>query len=168
MRHRVNKHSFGRKYGPRVALMRGLVNSLVEHGRIRTTLPKAKELRRYVEKAITKGKDGTVHARRTLLSKYPNPMTVKTIVDDLSVRFKDRPGGYTRILKAGPRPGDQAEMAYIEFVDYVLPEPKDDVQDKEVVKKAKAHARAVARAKKSRRKMQSRSRQVNQAKARAK
>lgn len=118
MRHNVDKHTFGRKQGPRKALLRGLVTSLVEHGRIKTTLPKAKELRRHVEKAITLGKGGTVHSRRLLLSRYPNQSAVKTIVDDLAVRFKDRPGGYTRIIKLGFRPGDKAEMAYIQFVDF--------------------------------------------------
>jgi len=122
MRHRVKKHSFGRKSGPRKALMRGLVNSLVEKGRIKTTVPKAKELRRYVEKAVTLGKKGDISARRVLLSKYPNQDTVKTLVDDLGVRFKDRQGGYTRIIKLGSRPGDAAEMAFIEFVDYKYPE----------------------------------------------
>ena len=117
MRHRVTKHHFGRRTGPRKALIRGLVSSLVEHGRITTTLAKAKELRRHVEKAVTVGKKGGVHANRTLLSKYPNSDTVSTIVNDLSKRFADRPGGYTRILKTGNRPGDNAPMAIIEFVE---------------------------------------------------
>ena len=118
MRHRVHSHQFGRKPGPRKALLRGLVDSLVEHGRIKTTLPRAKEVRRHVEKAITIGKAGSVHARRLLLSRYPNKDTVGGIVDDLSKRFEKRPGGYTRIIKVGPRPGDQAEMAFLEFVDF--------------------------------------------------
>lgn len=126
MRHRVAKHGFGRRSGPRKALIRGLVDSLVAQGRVRTTLPKAKELRRQVEKAVTVGKKGGTHATRLLLSKYPNQKTVSTLVNDLSVRFKDRPGGYTRIIKAGNRPGDNAEMAFIEFVDYELPEVKDE------------------------------------------
>lgn len=121
MRHRVKTHSFGRRPDARKALIRGLVDSLVEHGRIRTTVPKAKELRKHVEKAITYGKKGTVHARRVLATRYPNTNTVSTIVDDLSKRFVERPGGYTRIIKMGPRPGDKAEMAFIEFVDYKLP-----------------------------------------------
>jgi large subunit ribosomal protein L17 len=111
------KH-FSRKPGARKALLRGLVESLVEHGRIKTTVDKAKEARRHVERAITLGKKGTVAARRLILSRYPQAEVVKTIVNDLSVRFKDRNGGYTRIIKLGKRPGDMAEMAFIEFVDY--------------------------------------------------
>lgn len=116
-RHRARTHSFSRRYGPRHALIRGLVSSLVEHGRIYTTIAKAKELRRHVEKAITLGKSGSVHARRLLISRLANAKTAAVIVDDLSKRFKDRPGGYTRIVKAGTRPGDKADMAYIEFLD---------------------------------------------------
>lgn len=118
MKHRIRSNQFGRQPQQREALFRGLLESLVEHGRIKTTVERAKELRRHVEKAITTGKKGTVHARRNLLKKYPNKSTVKTIVDDLSVRFKERPGGYTRIIKLGHRPGDAAEVAFIEFVDY--------------------------------------------------
>ncbi len=118
MRHRRVTNHFGRKSGPRKALIRGLVDSLVEHERIKTTLPKAKELRRHVERAITKGKDATLTDVRTLASKYPNKNTVHKITSDLGPRFKDRPGGYTRIIKLGRRPGDAAEMAFIEFVDY--------------------------------------------------
>jgi len=126
MRHRVKTHSFGRRPDARKALIRGLVDSLVEHGRICTTVPKAKEVRKHVEKAITYGKKGTVHARRVLASRYPNTNTVSTIVDDLSKRFVERPGGYTRIIKIGARAGDKAEMAFIEFVDYVLPAKADE------------------------------------------
>lgn len=118
MRHNRVTNYFNRKSGPRKALLRGLVVSLVEHERIRTTLAKAKELRRHVEKAITKGKGGTLHDFRQLMSDYPNEGTVTKIVKDLSPRFKTRPGGYTRIIKLGTRPGDKAEMAFIEFVDY--------------------------------------------------
>lgn len=117
MRHRASTHSFGRKQGPRKALIRGLVDALVANGRIKTTLPKAKELRRHVERAVTIGKKGDVHARRVLLAKYPNKETVSVIVDDISKRFKDRPGGYTRILKLANRSGDNAPMAYIEWVE---------------------------------------------------
>lgn len=165
MRHKVDKHTFGRKQGPRKALIRGLVDALVEHGRIKTTLPKAKELRRYVEKAITIGKKGDVASRRNLASKYPNKNTVKTIVDDLSVRFKERPGGYTRIIKAGNRTGDMAPMALIEFVDYVLPEQGTEEtvkgQTPEEVKKAKAVAERAKAKRKRVRKLQAASRKRN-------
>ena len=118
MRHRAKVQHFSRASGPRKALLRGLVSSLVEHGRIKTTLAKAKELRRHVEKAITVGKRGGLNARRILLSRYPSPTTVESIINGLAPRFKSRDGGYTRILKLGERPGDRAEMAFIEFIDY--------------------------------------------------
>lgn len=118
MRHRRKTKHFGLKTNQRHALIRGLVSNLVEHGRIKTTLAKAKELRRHVERAITMGKAGTLHARRLLLSRYPNQEVVNTIVTDLAVRFKDRPGGYTRVLKLNNRMGDCAPQAFIEFVDY--------------------------------------------------
>src|SRR5688572_24474021 len=97
-RHRRKTKYFSRATNPRKALIRGLVTSLVEHGRIKTTVAKAKELRRHVERAITLGKDGSLNARRVLLSRYPNKATVETILSDLSVRFKERAGGYTRVL----------------------------------------------------------------------
>ena len=126
MRHQTHKHTFSRRNGARTALLKGLVNSLVEHGRIRTTLAKAKELRRHVEKAITLGKKGDVATRRVLTAKFSNSNTADALVSDISVRMKERPGGYTRIIKAGLRPGDKAPMALIEFVDYKLPESAKD------------------------------------------
>jgi large subunit ribosomal protein L17 len=118
MRHRRRVKHFGRKSGPRKALLRGLMVSLVEHGRIATTVEKAKELRRHIERAITLGKKQDLPARRLLISRIANVDTVETILSDLSKRFDSRPGGYTRIIKIGRRPGDTAEMAFIEFVDY--------------------------------------------------
>ena len=119
MRHLKQKSpSFGRHRGPRKALIRGLVQSLVEHERIKTTLPKAKCVRPLIEKAITMGKRGDLHSRRLLLSRYPHKPTVSKIIETLSPRFKDRLGGYTRIIKLGFRSGDQAPLAYLEFVDY--------------------------------------------------
>lgn len=159
MRHRARTSTFGLESGPRKALIRGLVSSLVEHGRIKTTLAKAKELRRHVEKAVTTGKDQSLHAHRLLLSRYPNKDTVQTIMKDLAPRFKDRPGGYTRILKLGQRPGDAAEMAYIEFVDYA-PKAASDVDAKEAAKTKKTIARNVAAKKKRVRKLQGDARRV--------
>ena len=94
------------------ALLRGLVRALVEQERIKTTLPRAKRIRPLVEKAITLGRKGTLHSRRVLLAKYPNKKTVSKILDDLSKRFQDRPGGYTRIVKLGNRKGDQASKGF--------------------------------------------------------
>lgn len=116
--HRRRVKHFDRKSGPRKALLRGLVTSLIEHGRITTTVDRAKEVRRHVEKAITLGKKGDLATTRLLMSRFPNKEAVATIIKDLAPRFKTRPGGYTRIIKIGRRPGDTAEMAFLEFVDY--------------------------------------------------
>lgn len=118
MRHRRKNKHFGRKSTALKALWRGLIINIVEHGRIKTTVDKAKELRGHVEKAITLGKKNDLATRRLLLSRIPNQKAVDAIMTDLSPRFKDRAGGYTRIIKIGRRPGDTAEMAFIEFVDY--------------------------------------------------
>lgn len=116
--HRRRTKYFSRASKPRLALIRGLMGSLVEHGRITTTVDRAKEVRRHIEKAITLGKKGDLSATRLLMSRLPNKTFVHSIVSDISVRFKDRPGGYTRVVKIGRRPGDTAEMAFLEFVDY--------------------------------------------------
>lgn len=114
---RLVKH-FGRKFKARKALLRGLMKSLVEHGRIRTTLLKAKETRRQIEKAITLGKKANLNSTRVLSARLADSDAAVKIVKDISVRMKDRPGGYTRIIKVGIRPGDKAEMAFLEFVDF--------------------------------------------------
>lgn len=140
MRHKAATAHLGRSTDARRALLRGLVSSLVEHGRIKTTVAKAKELRRHVERAVTLGKKGDLNTRRILLSRYPNKDTVQAIMTDLAPRFKSRPGGYTRIIKLGNRPGDMAEMAFIEWVDYELPatgEEKKASAKKAPAKKAK-------------------------------
>jgi large subunit ribosomal protein L17 len=117
--HRRRVKHFDRKSGPRKALLNGMVVSLVEHGRICTTVDRAKEVRRHVEKAVTVGKAGDLAATRLLLSRFNNNQdAVSAIIKDIAPRFKTRPGGYTRIIKIGRRPGDTAEMAFLEFVDY--------------------------------------------------
>jgi large subunit ribosomal protein L17 len=118
MRHRRRIKTFSRKFNHRKAMFRSLVGSLVEHERIATTVEKAKELRHHIERAITIGKENSLSNRRLLMSRFPRPEVVGKIMADLSPRFKSRPGGYTRIIKIGRRPGDTAEMAFIEFVDY--------------------------------------------------
>ncbi len=118
MRHAVKGRKLGRTTSHRLAMFRNQLASLVENERIITTLAKAKELRPIAEKVVTKGKKGTVHARRQVRSWLPNRDHVKKLFDDISPRFQDRPGGYLRIVKLGPRRGDNAEMAVIEFVDY--------------------------------------------------
>jgi large subunit ribosomal protein L17 len=167
--HRRRVKHFSRKSTARVALFRGLMVSLVEHGRIATTVDKAKELRRHIEKAITLGKKDDLNSRRLLLSRIPNEGAVSTIMGDISKRFKDRPGGYTRIIKIGRRPGDTAEMAFIEFVDYdwsKKAKPADEVADEKAEKTAKAAgaktakkvAKTVASKKKTAKKGQKKSR----------
>ena len=176
MRHRLQKRSsFGLKSGPRQALIRGLVSSLVEHERIKTTLPKAREAKKSVERAITKAKAGDLSSRRNLISLFPyNKKTVSKIMDSLSTRFKERKGGYTRIVKLGKRIGDSAEMAFLEFVDY---DPlkksvqKPDQKTKEKLKKTdqktvekhekKNSFKALKKKKKHLRKMKSQSRRRN-------
>ena len=164
MRHRSKRHSFHRRPGPRVALIRGLVCSLVENGRIKTTLARAKEVRRHVERAVTVSKRGGLHARRLLLSRLPNDNVVEILTTDLSKRFAKRPGGYTRIVKLGARAGDQADMAFLEFVDYVPPEAtgEETVKAADPVAEAKARARAKAASKlrKNVRQLQAKARRV--------
>lgn len=136
--HRRATKYFSRKFNARKALLRGLMVSLVEHGRIKTTVDKAKELRRHIEPAITLGKKGDLAARRLLMSRIANETTVASIVTDISKRFMDRSGGYTRIIKIGRRPGDTAEMAFIEFVDYKWEDKKDSKDVKPAAKSKKA------------------------------
>jgi len=118
MRHAIRNRKLGRTSAHRQALFRNQVASLIEHGRIKTTLHKAKEVRRVVEKVVTRSRQDTVHARRMVRRWVPSRDLVKKLFDEIGPRFTDRPGGYTRILKLGPRTGDAAEMAILEFVDY--------------------------------------------------
>jgi large subunit ribosomal protein L17 len=116
MQKRVKGRTLGRTASKRRALLFGITESLFTHGRIRTTEARAKEARRIADRAITTGKKGTIAARRQLARQFA-PTTVKTIVDDVAPRFKDRPGGYTRIIKIAPRAGDRARLAYLELVE---------------------------------------------------
>ncbi|ANM28611.1 50S ribosomal protein L17 [Acidobacteria bacterium Mor1] len=117
MRHRVQGRKLGRTSEHRKALLRNLSNELFDKERICTTLHKAKELRPYAEKLVTMAKRETLHARRLVLREIHNRDTVAKLFDTLSARYAQRPGGYTRIIKLGPRRGDNAEMALIELVD---------------------------------------------------
>ena len=121
MRHNVKGRKLGRTTEHRLALFRNQLSSLVESGRIRTTLMKAKELRPIAEKIVTKGKRGTVDARRQVRRWIAERTLIKKLFEEVAPRFQERHGGYLRILKLGPRPGDGAEMAFLEFVDYQLP-----------------------------------------------
>ncbi len=117
MRHGFSKRRLNRTSSHRKALFKALSCSLIEHEQIKTTLPKAKELRPIVEKLITMARGGSLHARRMAISRLQNNKVVKKLFDDLAPRFAKRPGGYVRIMKAGYRYGDSAPMAIIEFVE---------------------------------------------------
>ena len=120
MRHSIRNRKLGRTSAHRRAMFRNQLASLVEHERIKTTLPKAKALRPIAEKMVTQGKRGSLHARRLVRQFLSNRHLVQKLFDEIAPRFEDRPGGYLRIIKLGPRPGDAAEMALLEFVDYEL------------------------------------------------
>lgn len=126
MRHRVEGRNFGRETDQLRLMMRNLVKSMIEHGRITTTLAKAKEMRRFVERVVTYGKANTVHSRRLAYSVLGDRTLVKKLFDEIAPAFADRPGGYTRVLKAGYRKGDSAPMAIIEFVEQAAVQPKQD------------------------------------------
>ena len=167
---RLVKH-FSRKSGPRKALLRGLMVSLVEHGRIKTTVARAKEVRRHIERAVTLGKKGDLNSLRLLIARLASKDMAMELVKNVSPRFKDRNGGYTRVIKIGRRPGDTAEMAFLEFVDYDFKAKagaakkadakatKEDKAAKKAESKAKKlNAVAASKSKKAVRKIQSKSR----------
>ncbi len=132
MRHGLKGRKLGRVASHREALFRNQLQSLVENERIVTTLPKAKELRPIAERVITRGKHGTIHDRRWVLRWVLKRELVKKVFDDIAPRFAERPGGYLRIVKLGPRQGDGAEMAVIELV------VRPDAEAAEPVKESQA------------------------------
>ena len=116
MRHRVGGYKLKRDVGARKALLRGLITSVIEHERVITTVPKAKAVQPLVDRMITLGKRDNLHARRQAAAVLNTPASVKKLFDTLGARFGQRNGGYTRIVKLGPRKGDGAEQAMIELV----------------------------------------------------
>lgn len=122
MRHHRAGRKLGRVSEHRRALFRNQLLSLMQHERIITTLPKAKELRPLAERMVTLGRKNSVHARRLVNRWIGDRDVVKRLFGEIAPRFLNRPGGYTRIVKLGPRKGDGAELAILEFVDYKLPE----------------------------------------------
>ena len=122
MRHRKAGKKLGRDSAHRKALYANLAGALIEHGRIKTTVTKAKAVKPIAEQMITLGRRGGVPARRQALKYLRSQDVVHKLFSDVGPRFADRPGGYTRIIRIGPRPGDAAEMVYLELVDF-LPEP---------------------------------------------
>lgn len=144
MRHMKAGKKLGRTSEHRRALFRNQLRSLIEHERIITTLVKAKTLRPIAEKLVTLGrKADSVHARRLVGRMIEDRDIIKRLFTEIGPRFVNRPGGYTRIVKLGPRRGDNAELAIIEFVDYTLPEAKKDkAAESKKDKKAKQPAAA--------------------------
>ena len=119
MRHRRAGKKLGRDAAHRRSLYANLACSLIEHGRVRTTEAKAKAVKPFAEQMITLGKRGDLSARRQAISELRSQDAVHRLFADVAPRFADRPGGYSRIVKIGPRQGDAAEMVYLELVDFV-------------------------------------------------
>ncbi len=118
MRHRKSQVKLNRSAAHRRAMLAGMASSLIEHKRIVTTIGKARAARSYTERLVTFAKKGNLAARRHVLSKLHHKDVVKHLFEELGPRYADRAGGYTRIVKLGSRPGDQAEMVILEFVGY--------------------------------------------------
>jgi large subunit ribosomal protein L17 len=144
MRHRVGFRKLGRVTPHRIALLRNMATALFERERIRTTLMKAKELRPYAEKLITQAKrdDDRLHARRLVAREIHDLTVVKKLFDDLGARYATRPGGYTRILRLGPRRGDGAEMAIVELLGSEYKPEKKDEKGKKTEAEKKPEAKA--------------------------
>lgn len=117
MKHRVGFNRLGRKPAHRVSLTRNMITSLIVHERITTTKAKARAIRRVAEKMVTRAKEDSVHNRRIIGKDIRDKAALAKLFSDLGPRFKTRPGGYTRMLKLGPRPSDSAEMVILEFVE---------------------------------------------------
>jgi large subunit ribosomal protein L17 len=130
MRHAKKNNHLGRTAPHREAMLSNMAASLLLHKRISTTLAKAKELRKYIEPLITRGKDDTTHSRRVVFSYLQNKFAVSELFREISQKVGDRPGGYTRILKTGFRKGDNAETCIIELVDYNTTYTSDDEKKK--------------------------------------
>lgn len=131
MRHRKSGRKLNRNSPHRKAMFRNMTSSLVEHELIKTTLPKAKELRRVAEPLITLAKNDTVANRRQAFARLRNKEAVAKLFDELGPRFQDRPGGYLRVLKCGLRPGDSAPMAYVELIGRPIVEIVEDDEDED-------------------------------------
>ncbi len=128
MRHNKSGRKLNRNSSHRKAMFSNMANSLFDHEIIKTTLPKAKELRRVAEPLITLAKSDSVSNRRSAFSKLRDKEIVGKLFNELAPRYKDRPGGYTRILKCGFRSGDSAPMAYIELVDRPVEATAEDAE----------------------------------------
>lgn len=144
MRHRKHTFKIGRRSAHVRSLLANQVCSLIQHGRIETTLVKAKETRRFAEQMITLGKKGTLHHRRQAIAFLKQVDTVGTLFSDIAPRFAERVGGYTRIIKLGPRRGDATEMCFLELVEAGAPAKKAPSKKKKASASAPAEAAAPA------------------------
>jgi large subunit ribosomal protein L17 len=149
MKHRVVGRRLDRTTEHRTAMFRNMVTSLFRHERIVTTTPKAKELRRIADKIVTFAKKGTPHARRLAHRDVRDVEVLGKLFGSIAERFKSRPGGYTRVVRVGRRPGDNAEMALIELVERAAPAKEPEPEGKAAEKKAKAEKPAGKQEKKA-------------------
>jgi large subunit ribosomal protein L17 len=146
--HRAGK-KLGRDASHRKALYSNLAGALIEHGRIKTTVAKAKAVRPIAEQMITLGRRGDLHARRQAMAYLRSQQVVHTLFAEVAPRFKDRAGGYSRIIRIGPRPGDAAEMAYLELVDFSAEEQAEEKAERRLLRlrrRQQAEERAEAEA----------------------
>src|SRR5271154_7511542 len=148
MRHQKKTRKLGRTSQHRDLMLANLVASLIIHKRVKTTLAKAKSARPLAEKLVTLGKAGTLHDRRLAVAKIGQKDAVATLFKTIAPGFKDRKGGYTRIVKLGPRQSDSAPVAFLEWVDYVVQVEAAPVEKTEKAEKPKAEAKAEAKAEK--------------------
>ena len=144
MRHQRTGKKLGRDSAHRKALYSNLTGSLIEHGRIKTTEAKAKAVKPIAEKMITLGRDGSIHARRQALAYLRTQEVVHKLFSEVAPRFRNRPGGYTRVVKLGPRQGDAAPMAYLELVDYVPEAPHEHHEHVEPARREREQVEAQA------------------------
>lgn len=140
MRHRKAKgRTLGRRADHRKAMVKNLAEALIAHGRIETTVTRAKEVRSYIEKLITKAREGSLHARRLIVARLHTEDAAKKLFEEIAPKYASRPGGYTRVIKTGPRRGDAVELAVLEFVEDEKKKAKKKPA-KKGAKKAKADA----------------------------
>jgi large subunit ribosomal protein L17 len=144
VRHRRSGRKLGRDSAHRKALYANLAGALIEHGRIKTTEAKAKEVRPIAEQMITLGRRGDLAARRRALAYLRKQETVHKLFAEVGPRFADRPGGYLRIVKLGPRPGDSAPMAYLELVDYTPTGPSEEIRRRRLLRRSQEQEAAAS------------------------
>lgn len=142
MLHKVAGKKLGRDTNQRKALFRSLANSFILHEKIVTTEPKAKAVRPMIEKLVTRAKNNSIHSRRLLLKELVSENTVRKMLEVIGPAFKERPGGYTRIVKIGARAGDQASMVSLSFVEDFAISPVKKVKEKETKKEDKQETKA--------------------------